>query len=69
MRQWLVDIRKQAGLKQRDVAERAGISQPFYSAIETGKRGNPLKVVYARAIAAALGFSWEKFYEEGVSDQ
>ena len=65
MRQWLVDIRKQAGMTQKAVAEQAGISQPFYAAIETGKRGNPLKVPYAKAIAAVLGFGWEKFYEAG----
>lgn len=63
MRNWLVDIRKAKGMSQYDAAEKSGISQSYYAAIETEMRGNPLKVDIAQKIAKALGFSWIKFYE------
>lgn len=63
MRNWLVDIRKAKGMSQYDAAEKSGISQSYYAAIETEMRGNPLKVDIAQKIAKALGFSWTKFYE------
>lgn len=34
-----LQIRKGAGLKQEDVAQIAGISRPFLSLLEQGKRG------------------------------
>jgi len=34
-----LQIRKGAGLKQEDVAQVAGISRPFLSLLEQGKRG------------------------------
>ena len=64
MRDWLVEIRKEKQLSQYDAAEKSGISQSYYAAIETGARGNPLKVDVARKIAETLDFNWIKFYEE-----
>lgn len=64
MRKWLVDIRKSAKKSQQDVANAAGISQPYYAGIELGIRGKPLSVPVAKKIAAALGFDWTQFYEE-----
>lgn len=63
MRNWLVDIRKAKGMSQYDAAEKSGISQSYYAAIETEMRGNPLKVDIAQKIATALEFPWTKFYE------
>ena len=36
IRQWLKDIRIEKGLRQKDIAEMAGISQPSYWQIECG---------------------------------
>lgn len=64
MREWLVEIRKEKKMSQDRAAKAAGISQSYYAAIEIGERGNPLNVSTAKKIAAALGFPWQKFYEE-----
>lgn len=64
MRAWLKEIREKAGLSQMVVAKKAGISQNYYSSIETGVRGNPLNVDVAKKIAEALGFDWTRFYEQ-----
>ena len=64
MRQWLKELREQSGLSQCSVAEKSGISQNYYSAIETGERGKPLNVDVAKKIAEALHFDWTRFYED-----
>ncbi len=63
MRKWLKDIRTEKGLTTYEVATSAGISQSLYSSIENGNRG--VTVQKAKQIAAALGFEWQRFYEEG----
>lgn len=67
MRSWLKKIREEAKITQEAVAERAGISGTYFNMIERGERGNPLKVDTAKAIAAALGFDWTRFYEQDES--
>lgn len=62
MRNWLITIRAERGISQKDVAAAAGISQPSYCDIEKGNQ-NP-RVETAKKIAAALGFEWTRFYEE-----
>ena len=62
MRQWLKDIRKSKGLTTYDAGTLSGISQSHYSSIENGTRG--VRVRVAKKIAAALGFEWQRFYEE-----
>lgn len=49
------DTRHQLGLTQIELAERVGITQAAYSAIETGRRTTTIKT--ARAICDALGLS------------
>lgn len=55
-------VRKGARLSSAEVAERSGISYPHYNFIENGKRRPSVKV--AKRIAALLGFSWTRFFEE-----
>lgn len=49
-------------MTQAEIANRAGIKQPSYCNIETGK-WHP-SVATAKKIAAVLGFDWTRFYEE-----
>lgn len=60
VRDWLVQLR--GNETQTAVAQRARLSQNFYSNVENGVR-NP-SVRTAKRIAEALGFSWTKFFEE-----
>ncbi len=63
MRKWLAEIRKERRMSQQETADAAGISQSYYASIEIGIRGKPLGVPVAKAIAKALDFDWERFYE------
>lgn len=60
----LRNIRTQREKSQDEVALAAGISQQYYSFIESGARGKKLPVPTAKRIAAVLGFDWKEFYEE-----
>lgn len=64
MRDWLIAIRHQKGMSQKQIADSTGISQGFYSYIENGHRGAKLPVQTAKKIAAVLEFEWERFYDE-----
>ena len=64
MRKWLIEIREGLGLTVEEAANKAGISRTMYYYIESGERGAKLPVTTAKKIAAALGFDWQKFYEE-----
>lgn len=48
-------------ISQREVAERAGITQAFYCEIEKGKKKPSVDM--AKRIAEVLGFEWTKFFE------
>lgn len=60
---WLKDARIKAGLTQDDVAKKAAIVRGSYANIENGERRPSVDI--AKRIAAALGFEWTKFFEEG----
>ena len=58
----LIDLRKEKGLTQFEIAERAGVPQQFYNYIENGRRRPSVSV--AKKIAAVLGFDWTEFYDD-----
>ena len=62
MRNWLIAIRKAKGLTQIQLADAAGMSPSYIALIETGERKVP--VWTAKRIASALGFDWQRFYED-----
>lgn len=59
--EWLKEIR--GDKSQQAVADEIGIAQSTYASIEVGSR-KP-SVPMAKRIAAALGFDWTRFYEDG----
>lgn len=61
MLDWLVEIR--GDRSQYKVAEEIGIAQSTYANIEKGSR-NP-SVRMSKKIAAAMGFEWTRFFEDG----
>ncbi len=46
-------LRKHRGLTQKDLAKKAGISRPYLTEIETGKKDGSLRAM--KALAEALG--------------
>ncbi|MEE0351918.1 helix-turn-helix transcriptional regulator [uncultured Treponema sp.] len=57
-------IRKEFGWTQADLAEKSGISVPFMTQIELGRKSASLEVV--QNIAAALNISYNQLFEENV---
>lgn len=62
MRQWLKNRRVEKNLTMKEVAERAGTSECFYSQIESGSRNPSVKV--AKQLGEVLDVGWDKFFEE-----
>ena len=60
-RDWLIQMRKEKGMYQRDIAAAAGISEQHYSMIESGSRRPSPSV--AKKVAGILDFPWTKVYE------
>ena len=61
MRKWLIRIRNELNLSTYAIAKISGISQSYYSQIETGKRNVPVHT--AKKIAAAMNFDWQRFFD------
>ena len=57
-------IRKEFGWTQADLAEKSGISVPFMTQIELGRKSASLEVV--QNIAAAMNISYNQLFEENV---
>lgn len=60
MRQWLKNMRLKKNMRQREVAEKSGITRCYYTLIENGNR-TP-KPEHAQSIAKALDFDWTIFF-------
>lgn len=67
-RQWLIKARADAGLSQKEVSQKAGISQQYYANLEGGIRGHNLPVRTAQKIAEVLNLDWTRFYQKGERD-
>lgn len=60
IRDWLIKIRGKRS--QQEIADLCGISQNFYSCLETGERQPSVKT--AKKIASVLGFDWTLFFQD-----
>ena len=61
MRNWLIELRKEKGVSQQQIATDCGISRQYYGLIEQGERNVPVKT--AKKLATVLNFDWQKFFE------
>ena len=66
MRKWLIELRKERGLSQYQLADLVGISRSHYTTIESGLRTPSGRT--AKKIADVLGFDMALFYEENGCD-
>lgn len=64
---WLKEARKVRNLTTYVVAQRAGISQAYYSQIENGVRN--ASVSAAKKIATVLLFDWTMFYRDTAAQK
>lgn len=55
MVQWLQELRKEKGLTQADMAVRLGISEGYYSMIESGQRKARMDVGFVIRVAEVTG--------------
>ncbi len=62
MREWLLEIRQQEKMTQKEVAQKAGIARSYYARIEGGYYKLPVET--AARIASALNFDWAFFYHD-----
>lgn len=60
----MIQARKSLGLKQSQLAEKAGITRSFLANIECGRHTPSLKV--ARKLSIALGGTIDDFFEDVV---
>lgn len=63
----LKDIRNQQGILQRDITEKYGVSQSYYSLIENGYRRPSLDC--AMRIALALNISLQDMFDLLLGDR
>lgn len=61
MREFLRDLRKERKLSQDDIAKRVGLTQSFYSMIETGERVERMAIEMAIKFANVLGIDSADF--------
>ena len=59
-RTFLITIRKEKNMSQKEVADEAGMNQASYCNIESGRRNPSVKV--AQKLGRVLGFDWTEFF-------
>lgn len=62
------ELRKEKGMTQQELADKAGVDVSYLSLIETGRKQNPTITFLAR-IAAVLGVDIETLLKEGEGDE
>ena len=67
VRKRIRSIREEKGLRALDVAEKIGVSRPFFTQMESGARG--LTVYYLFKIAKALDVTIGKLCGESIEDE
>ena len=55
MREWLKKAREDSGLTMKTIADKLGVSESYYCAIENGTRQKKMDIVLASGLSAALG--------------
>ncbi len=60
-------LRKQLGWSQELLAEKTGVSSPYITQIENGKRTPSLDIV--EKLANALGIEYKTLFEDNIKDK
>lgn len=59
MRYWLIELRREKGLTQKQVADLLGLSRAYYTQIETGQRNMTLAI--AKLLCIKMDIPWDVF--------
>ena len=59
MREWMAEARRKKGLSCKQAAEALGISEPYYSMIESGNRKKKFDLPFALAVCKLLDIPME----------
>ena len=57
MREWLKSKRLEKGMTMKDMGEKLGISESYYSMIESGERQKKMDLTLVAGLSVALGVS------------
>lgn len=60
-------LRKQAGMSQRELAQRSGVERSYISMIESGQRDSPSRTILT-SLAEALGLTVRELYQRAGLD-
>ncbi len=63
MRGWMVEARKSAGLTQKQVGEKIGVSEAYYSYIEKGERQQKMDITLCSKLSDVFGIPIQKIVE------
>ena len=63
MRAWLKEMRANAGLTQKDMAERISVAQPYYCKIENGTKQLDMTYSMMEKLASALNVPVQEVIE------
>lgn len=63
MRDWMKEKRIERGLTQKQVAEKLGITESYYSFIEAGTRQKRLDIAFAMQLASLFDLQLDKIVE------
>lgn len=63
MREWLAEERKKRGMTQLEVANEIGISEGYYSYIESGERQKKMDIIIATKLSVVFGIPVDRIVE------
>ena len=63
MREWLKNLRIEKGITMKDMGEKLGISESYYSMIESGDRQKKMDLTVVSGIAAIFGLPISRVIE------
>lgn len=69
IRSWLEPVRVSRGMTQAQVAKRLGVTEAYYSMIESGRRQTEMRLPFAVKLSAVLGVPIAKIVEYETKEE
>ena len=68
MREWLLNLRKEKGMTQLDVAKQLDISEAYFNYIENGERQKKMDIALVSKLSTVLGVPLTEIIENEKSE-